>query len=309
MNMEKPRILVIGAGVNGSIVASGLFAGGLDVTVLARGKRFEDVCAEGIVIEDPFSLRRRVTRVPAINRLDADDLYDFILVVIRKNQVSSLLPLLAQNHSTNIVFMGNNLSGPSEIVQMLGKERVMLGAVFGAGRREGSLIRAMIIKSVAVPFGEINGTITPRLKQLAAILRQAGFKVNLSAAIVDFQMTHAMGVALIGMLALKHGGDVRSLARDRDDLLLFVAARKEGHRVLRALGHRIIPPFEAVEAAIPGFIQVAGFRALLKSKFGEVGLAWHLSQAPDEIKQLALELQELVDRAGIPTPAIRKVMG
>jgi hypothetical protein len=53
---------------------------------------------------------------------------------------------------------------------------------------------------------------------------------------------------------------------------------------------------------------VASLRALLNSKLGEVGLAYHVSQAPDEVRQLALELQALVDRAGIPVPAIRKVL-
>jgi hypothetical protein len=60
---------------------------------------------------------------------------------------------------------------------------------------------------------------------------------------------------------------------------------------------------------MPVFLQVAGFRILLNSKLGEVGLAWHVSQAPDEMQQLAMELQALVDRAGLPVPAIRKVLG
>ncbi len=49
--MEKARMLVIGAGVNGSICAAGLYDGGIDVTLLARGKRYEQVRDEGIVIE------------------------------------------------------------------------------------------------------------------------------------------------------------------------------------------------------------------------------------------------------------------
>jgi hypothetical protein len=49
--------------------------------------------------------------------------------------------------------------------------------------------------------------------------------------------------------------------------------------------------------------------ALLNSKLGGVGLEYHLSQAPDEMHQLAMELQTLVDQAGLPVPAIRKVLG
>ena len=307
--MDNARILVIGAGVNGSVCAAGFYNAGIDVTVLTRGKRYEELRDEGIVIEDPFKHKRSVTKVPVINRLDPNDLYDYMLVVVRKNQVADLLTVLAQNRSPNIVFMGNNLSGPDEFTRILGKDRVMMGAVYAAGKRDGSLIRAITSKSIAAPFGEVDGTITPRLKRLAGIFRQAGFKVETSTDIVDSQTTHAVGVALIGKLTIKHGCNASALARSGDDLRLFIDGRREAHHVLRALGRRIIPWSEAAIGVIPGFLQVAGLRALLNSKLGEVGLAWHCSQAPDEIRQLGMELQALVDQAGIPVPAIRKVLG
>ena len=123
--MENARILVIGAGVNGSAVATRLYNAGLDVKVLARGRRFENIQVEGIIIEDPFSHKRSITKVPVINRLAPEDGYDFILVVVRKNQVAELLPVLAQNKSPNIVFMGNNLSGPDEFAKTISKQRII----------------------------------------------------------------------------------------------------------------------------------------------------------------------------------------
>ena len=308
MNIKDTRILVIGAGVNGSVIASSLYNAGIDVTILGRGKHYEQVRDEGIVIEDPFKNTRSVARVPVINSLDPQDCYDFILVVIRKSQVADLLPVLAQNKSPNIVFMGNNLSGPEEFVRILGRERVMMGSVYAAGMRDGNVIRAMVVKSIAVPFGEIDGAITPRLKQLINILHQAGFKAEPATNIVDGQTTHAVGVALIGKLVLKHGGKVKALARSYGDLLLFTKARREAYVVLRTLGRKIIPWSEVVIGVIPGFVQVMGFRMLLNSRLGEVGLAWHLSQAQDEIQQLDMELQALVDQAGLPVPAIKKVL-
>jgi 2-dehydropantoate 2-reductase len=306
---EKARVLVIGAGVNGSACAAGLHNAGIDVTVLARGKRYEEVRDDGIVIENPFNKKRTVARVPVINSLAPEDRYDFVLVVVRKNQALELLPLLAQNKSPNIVFMGNNLLGSDEFIKALGRARVMMGAVYAAGKRDGSLIHAIVIKSAAAPFGEIDGTITPRLKQLAAIFHQAGFKVELSTNIVDTQMTHALGVALIGTLIGKHGYNAPALARSTDDLKLFVEGRRESHLLQRALGHQIVPQSEATLSRFPAFLQIAGLRLMLNSRLGEVGLAWHASKAPDEIQQLAAELQVLVDQSGLPVPAIRKVLG
>ena len=128
--MDNARILVIGVGVNGSVCAAALHNAGIDVTVLARGKRYEEVRDEGIIIENPFKNNKRsVTKVQVINSLDPNNLYEYVLVVVRKNQIADLLPVLARNRSPNIVFMTNNLSGPEECVRILGKDRVMMGLV------------------------------------------------------------------------------------------------------------------------------------------------------------------------------------
>ena len=307
--MIEPRILVIGAGVNGSAIATSLYTNGVNVTVLARGKRYQELSTEGIVIENPLNHKRTITRVPVVDQLIPADVYDYVLVVVRKNQALDLLPLLAYNQSPCIVFMGNNLVGPEEFVKILGKERVMMGGVYAAGKRDGSLIRALVIKSVASPIGEIDGRLTPRLKRLAEVIRRGGFKVGLSENIVDTQMTHGVGVALIAAVVIKNGSDIHQLARNTDDLKLYVAARREGHCMMQSLGHQIIPHTEVLLTSFPVFIQVIATRLLLNSKMGEVGLQYHISQAPDEMQQLIVELKELVDQACIPLPAIRKVLG
>jgi 2-dehydropantoate 2-reductase len=147
MNKKKQdsRILIIGAGVNGSICAVWLFKAGFDVTLLARGNRYEELVEQGVVIQDPFKATRSVTRVPVISELKADDCYDYILVIVGKNQVPDLLPVLARNRSDTVVFMVNNPSGPQLFTDALGKDRVMLGFVFGAGMREGSPFRIHLL--------------------------------------------------------------------------------------------------------------------------------------------------------------------
>lgn len=308
-NTENARLLVIGAGVNGSAVATRLNNAGLDVKVLARGKRYEEIKEEGIIIENPFNHKRSIAKVPVINCLYPEDIYDFVLVIVRKNQVADLLPVLAQNKSPNIVFMGNNLAGPDEFAQIVAKQRIMLGTVVAGGKRDGNIIRAIVSTPLASPFGEMDGTITPRLKQLVKTLNDAGIKARTSTNMIDFQMTHAVGVALIGQLTMKYNCDLPALARCTTDLKLLVDARREAHQVLRALGHKIIPFSEDAIRIIPSFLQIAGMRALLNSKLGEVGLAWHVSQAPDEMNQLACELAVLVEKSGLPVPALRELLG
>ncbi len=310
MVTDNARILVIGAGVNGSICAVGLYTAGFDVTILARGKRYEEIRDGGIVIEDPFKNTRSNTKVPVINRLDPEDFYDYILIVIRKNQVRDLLPVLALNRSPNVAFMVNNPSGPDEFTGVLGKERVMLGFVFGAGKRDGSVIRAISGiggSRIATPFGEIDGRITPRLTRLIGILCQSGLKSKTSTDISDHLATHAALVAPFAHLLIKHGCDTYALARSTADLRLLVDALRETLDVLRATGFKIIPSSTNIVRIIPRFVLLAALRTLLSTKFAEVGAGWHCSQAPDEMRQLGIELMALVEKSSLPVPAIRKL--
>lgn len=311
MEADNARILVIGAGVNGSVIAERLFERGVDVTVLARGKRLAEVRTNGIVIENPFSQKRRVAKVRAIGELAPDDLYDYILVVVRRNQVAELLPTLAANSSPNVVFMNNNLEGPAEIVAALGPQRPMLGFVFAGGKRDRGIIRAIgpFDRSLMrTPFGEIDGTVTPRLRRLVELLNRAGLRSQVSTNIVDYLATHAAGVAAITPLAVKYRNDLKAAASSPDDLKLTAAAMRETIPLLKALGHKIVPAGHQILAVMPVFLLAWALRLLCSSKFGEVGAAWHAQQAPDELLALADDLRAAVIRSGVPAPAIRRVL-
>ena len=115
MNRDTARILVIGAGVNGSVCAASLHKAGINVTVLARGQRYEELRNDGIIIENTLTHERSITKVPVIPALELDDIYDYILVVIRQDQIAALLPVLARNRSANIVFTAKDISGKNSV--------------------------------------------------------------------------------------------------------------------------------------------------------------------------------------------------
>jgi 2-dehydropantoate 2-reductase len=308
MGEAKARLLVIGAGVNGSVCAAGLHNASFDVTILARGGRLEELRNAGIEIEDPIAGTRTATKVPVLCKLEKDDLYDYIFVIVRKNQVHDLLPALAENRSPSIVFMVNTALGPEEWVAALGKQRVLLGFAFAGGRREGSLIRAIKPKRAVAPFGEVDGANSERLKRLIEILKAAGFRVKPSANMPDWLATHAAMVAPLALLILKHECDTYALARSKEDLRTLVEAMREAIQVLRAVGRSIVPAATRLIAILPRFAVIMLFRTMLSSRIGEIGAGWHCSQARDEMMQLARELKELVERSNLPAPTLRQLL-
>jgi ketopantoate reductase len=266
---------------------------------------------QGIIIEDPFKNTRSVTKMPVVNTLDPGDCYDFILVIVRKNQVPDLLPILAQNRSANIVFMLNNPSGPKIFTDALGKERILVGFVFGAGTREGSVIRAFNAATGprnASPFGELDGKISVRLTRLVEIFNRAGLSAIVSTEISDYLATHAAVVAPLAHLLIQHQCDNYAMAHSTADLFLLVDALRETLKVLRAVGVRIVPRMNGTIIEVtPKLILVVAMRVLLATRYAEVGAAWHCSQAPDEMRELGIELMALVEKSGLPTPAFRKL--
>ena len=66
------RILVYGAGVLGGNLASNLYRQGKDVTLLARGKWYEEIKRNGLSIHHYFGGKTNV-KIPVINQLKSDD--------------------------------------------------------------------------------------------------------------------------------------------------------------------------------------------------------------------------------------------
>ena len=63
MSPQPFRILVIGAGVIGSVYAARLQAAGYSVTLLARGKHAADLRATGLILEDASTGQSKTSHV------------------------------------------------------------------------------------------------------------------------------------------------------------------------------------------------------------------------------------------------------
>jgi 2-dehydropantoate 2-reductase len=143
---ERINILVYGAGVMGSLYAARLKESGQQVTILARGKRLAEIRERGIVLEDATTGQRTTTEINAVEQLSPEDVYDLVVVLMRRTQIAAILPTLAANrHTPNILFMCNNASGPDEMVEALGRERVLLGFPGAGGVLQANVLRYVVV--------------------------------------------------------------------------------------------------------------------------------------------------------------------
>jgi 2-dehydropantoate 2-reductase len=300
------KILVYGAGVIGSLYAAKLKASGQDTSILARGQRFDEIRKYGIVLEDGKSNHRTVTEINVVNDLKQDDTYDLIMVIMPKNCVGQILPVLAENNCmANVLFMCNNAAGPDELIRALGRGRVLLGFPGAGGVRKGHVIRYRIVSERQQPtmLGELDGAPSGRVKVITELLKSAGFPTSICPNMDAWLKTHVAEISPMALAVLGTDGDHKKTANDKVMLIRMIHAIREGYSVLKDLGTPVTPSSHKIFNWMPISILRKIMRKMLMSE-SMADLIGHASAAKDEMGLLAEEFSELVKRTKIQTPAL-----
>ena len=297
------KVLVIGAGVIGSFNAARLKDAGNDVTLLARGRRLADLREHGVELEDVRTGRRTTTRVPLVDRIEPANVYDLAIVIVRRNQIASVLPMLAATRIASVLFLGNNAAGPREMIDALGRDRVLIGIVNAGGYREGNVVHYLSWKRLSLQLSELDERRTPRTDAIVALFRSAGLRARAAHDIDAKLRTHAAGLPAIAGAVYRAGGDIRRAAHMPEIVTLFVRAQREALHALRMDGTPLRPAVTKTFEWLPVGILSFAWRRFLDSKLAVVGGERHILAAPDEMKELADEFRALFRRTNVPSPA------
>jgi 2-dehydropantoate 2-reductase len=306
------NILIYGAGMIGSIIASQLERNGQKVTILARGSRAEAIRSFGIVTH-PLEGDDYHTAHPAvIETLKPEDDFDVILVTLRRNQHHEILPILAQNqHAKTILFLGNNLGSAVDLAEYLPAEKIVLGFGGTGGERRGDILYHFCDersgKVGKIWLGELDGKRTQRLQQLAQLFQQSGFDTEIQPHMDDWLKTHAALILPLAFGLYRCEGNNYHLAQTRDALLMVFRAIREGFRVVHKTGSRLTPVKFALMARLPEPIAVAILRKLFASETARIGIAVHANNARDEMYFLAREFQALMQSTAVATPNLAQL--
>jgi 2-dehydropantoate 2-reductase len=252
---------------------------------------------------------RTTVAVKAVEQLEAEDAYDFVLVVLGKDHVTEVLPVLARNRRTpSVMFFGNNASGPREMIEALGPDRVLLGFPGAAGIAEGDVIRYLITSAREQPttLGEVDGSRSERIETIARSVRRAGFPVAISTNMDAWLKTHVAEISPTANALYMAGGDAGRLARTRDALVLMLRAIREGYRVLGAHRIPITPGNHRVFSWIPEPFLVVLMRRMIRSETTSIKIG-HADRARKEMKTIAAEFRALAAATSIATPAIDRL--
>ncbi len=302
------KTLVFGAGPLGSLYACLLHKAGNDVTILARNDHYKFLKENGIVLYNEFEQRKIIDKVNVTDSFKEDDFYDLLIVIMRKNSLKKILPLLSKNRKIpNILFMGNNTLGFAEYLKYIAPEKLLFGFPGGGGSRIKHIVHYIDCekagaKRMPITLGEIDGELKERTLHIQNMFEAAGIPVNICNDMDGWLKYHVAFVNPIAGALLK-AGDNYKLANDKKTIIEYIRAVKEGGKVLKAIGFKKRYPFKFnLFYWMPEWFLHFVLKQLFNSKFAEVAMMMHARAAADEMQELAGEFKTLKDQTSIKTP-------
>jgi len=289
------KILIYGAGVIGSMFAYKLKSGGNDVTVLARGRRLEQLKKYGIVIEDRIMDKQFRTDINVTDKLGPEDYYDVVLIIMQYQQVREILPVLKKNKKVpTFIFVGNNVNGSEEYLKFLGNQRVLLGFGGPGGYRENHFVIAAYVDYCILYFGEPDGRISRRVKFIGDTFQKAGIKIEVPQNMDAWLKTHAALISPLAMGGYAAKNKCGRLGDDDELIILSIKAFKENLKALEEMRIPILPKKFKIMKMVPAFFLKWKLKNLMNSEFGKIALSGHGDHAGDEMAKISKDFRELV---------------
>ncbi len=311
------RICVVGAGAIGGFVASGLANAGTDTSVLARGATLSAIRARGLRVESADgTVTATVTAAGDAAELGAQDV---VILAVKAQSlpaaVAGIAPLLGPGTVVLSTLNGvpwwffDGFGGPcagrhldsvdpgGTIAAAIPVGRVIGGTVhMSASSPEPGVIRRYSGNGIII--GEPDGTDSPRLASLTAVLRKAGLAVTVSANIRQDVWYKLWGNLTVNPVSALTGATADQIL-DNDLVRVFCeSAMLEA----REIGARIGCPIAETPAD----------RNLVTRKLG----AFRTSMLQDAEAGRALELDALAGAVreigaivGVPTPFVDALYG
>jgi 2-dehydropantoate 2-reductase len=180
------RILVVGAGAIGGYFGGRLMEAGSDVTFLVRRRRAAELAAAGLVIRSP---KGNVTlrNPPTVLAEDLHEPYDVVLLSCKAydldGAIASFAPAVGPR--TAILPLLNGMRHLDALDARFGRDRVLGGQCQIAVTLDENRAIVHLNDDHALSFGERDGTLSDRVRAIAAEMAGARFEAQPSQQILQ----------------------------------------------------------------------------------------------------------------------------
>jgi 2-dehydropantoate 2-reductase len=285
------RVLVVGAGVIGSVYAGQLAEAGQEVILLARGGRLEDLRRSGLRLRRP-PWPERAPALTAAGEVPAAP-FDLVVVTVRREQAADAVAQVSRASAATVLLFGNYAGMTAELAAAAGPERAVLAGFPGAGGRiDGGTVTYSLIARQPTVVGPAAGGSPEGPRAIAGILHGAGFPTRVQADMEGWLGSHAALVVPMAAAIRAAGGRAEALARRPDLLSAAVRATRASYRAQQRLGRLVIPTnVRVLYLVMPEWFAVRYWSRALRGEFGELAFAAHTRHAWPEMATLGAWLR------------------
>ncbi len=293
--MTKLRILIYGAGIIGSLYAVKFAEAGHAVSVYARGKRLKELKQSGLRYLEKTEVR--TVEVSVIDTLLNDDIYDFIFLTVRGDQVKAALQELGGNNSQTIVTMVNTIENQKSWEVLCGKGRILPAFPGAGGGWKNDVLDAALTPSLIQPttFGEFGRAETERTKKLAELFRSCRIPYQIVPDMHAWQISHlGMVVPLADAYYLTAQPEL--VYKDKKIMQKTAMDIRTNFRKIYKMGMLSPAKFHLVRLC-PLWILTPILTAVFRSRFADIFMYPHAMKAPEEMRQLHKAFYQVVQRS------------
>jgi 2-dehydropantoate 2-reductase len=287
------NVLIVGAGVIGTVYGAHLGSAGHGISVLAHGDRTNVIAAQGVHARDVSSGVETHAPARVVASAATRDV-DVVLVALRRDHLLSAADALAEvTPDVLVLFMGNNPAGRSGVPTGSGA-RVALGFPGVGGTLSAGVATYY---TIAQQPTAIEATDEPRLAVLADALTARGLPIQRVVDMDGWLAYHAIFVAAICAALYRCGTDPKRLAEDRPTLKLMCLAITQGFQALHGGDIKGCPRNLAVlhnRWLAP--VAIRYWARVMRSPMGELAFAAHARRAEPEMRSLADDVMTRLTR-------------
>jgi 2-dehydropantoate 2-reductase len=280
------EVLLVGAGVIGTVYGSQLAADGQLVSVLAHGPRTDEVARAGLAATDFATGVRTAVPVRVVDDTDSTP-YDLALICVRADQVGSAAAALrGLRGSPALLFLGNNPAGRSALPAGLpGIAHLGFPGIGGAMDRGVTRYLRMARQPTTLAADG-----PPAVAGFLAAMSRRGFAVARTADMDGWLAYHAVFVGSIAAALHRCDGSAAALAADRPMLTLMCQSIEEGFTALDRRGVSGLPRnLRLLHRPALRPVAVRYWARTMRSPMGELCFAAHSRHAEPEMRALAAD--------------------
>lgn len=279
------KLLIYGAGVIGSLYAALFGEAGYNVTVYARGRRLELLEYKGLLYLQKGKIKRADVKI--VSKLSDDDIYDFIFLSVRENQLYEALEELKTNKSTCIVTLVNSIDDYEKWENICGKGMILPAFPGAGGSIKEDILDAGLTPGVvqSTTFAEISGKITGRVKKLSKLMKKSHIPYQVAGDMHKWQLCH---LAMVVPIAdAYYEAEFPQMAGKERKVMVKTAMRlKRNFHFLKSHLGKLSPNKMYLFLLIPMPILTMALSLIFWSSFGNRFMYQHSVKAPDEMKRL-----------------------